>query len=91
MINLKREGFDAIQKMDNDMLWSYFGEYSLLAKAYQTYGGEDEFFHAVTKFLLEVAFVNPGFYCMLKKRAGFIIATYEGEIFDWDLLTAKAL
>ena len=28
---------------------------------------------------------------MLKKRAGFIIATYEGENFDWGLLSAEAL
>ena len=28
---------------------------------------------------------------MPKKRAGFIIATYEGEKFDWGLLLAEAL
>ena len=32
VLNLKREDFDVVQKMDNDMLWSYFGEPS--AKAY---------------------------------------------------------
>ena len=77
--------------MDKDMLRSYFGEYSPSAKAFQTQGGEDEFFHEVAKFLLEVGFVSPRFYCMPKKRAGFIIATYEGEVFDWGLLSAEAL
>ena len=28
---------------------------------------------------------------MPRKRAGFIIATYEGETFDWGLLSAEAL
>ena len=54
-------------------------------------GGHDEFFHEVAKFMLEVAFVTPRFYGMPKKRAGFIIATYEGENFDWGLLSAEAL
>ena len=51
-------------------------------KALQTQGGEDEFFHEVTNFLLEVAFISPCFYCMRQKRSGFIISTYEGEVFD---------
>ena len=38
---------------------SYFGEYSPLAKAFQTQGGEDKCFHEVAKFLLEVGFVSP--------------------------------
>ena len=73
------------------MLRSYFGEYSPSAKAYQTYGGEDEFFHEIAKFLLEIALFSPRFYCMPKKQAGFITTTYEGEIFDWGFLTAEAL
>ena len=91
ILNLKREGFDAVQKMDKETLRSYFGEYSPSAKAFQTMGGQDEFFHEVAKFMLEVAFVTQRFYSMPKKRAGFIIATYEGEQFDWGLLSAKAL
>ena len=77
--------------MDKDVLRSYFEEYSPSAKAFQMQGGADEFFHEVARFLLEVGFVSPRFYCMPKKRAGFIIATYEGEIFDWGLLSANAL
>ena len=77
--------------MDKDVLKSYFGEYSPSAKAFQMQGGEDEFFDEVTKFLLKVGFVSPRFYCMPKKRARFIIATYEGEVFDWGLLSAEAL
>ena len=91
ILNLKREGFDVVQKMDKETLRSYFGEYSPSAKAFQTMGGQDEFFHEVAKFMLEVAFVTPLFYDMPKKRAGFIIATYEGETFDWGLLLAEAL
>ena len=91
VLELKREGFDVVQKMDKDVLRSYFGEYSPSMKAFQMQGGADEFFHEVAKILLEVAFVNPKFYCMPKKRATFIIVTYEGEIFDWGLLSADAL
>ena len=91
VLEFKREGFNVVQKMDKDVLRSYFGEYSPSAKAFQTQGGVDEFFHEVANFLLEVGFVSPRFYCMPKKRAGFIIATYDGEIFDWGLLLADAL
>ena len=48
-------------------------------------------FSMVAKFMLEVGFVTPRFYGMPKKRARFIIATYEGETFDWGLLSAEAL
>ena len=88
---MKREGFDVVQKLTKEVLRSYFGEYSPSTKAYQTQGGRDECFHEVTKFLLEVGFVYPRFYCMPKKRAGFIIATYEDEVLDWGLLSAEAL
>ena len=54
-------------------------------------GRQDEFFHQVAKFMLEVAFVMPRFYGMPNKRAGFIIVTYEGENFDWELLSTEAL
>ena len=87
-LELKWEGFNVVQKMDKDVLRSYFGEYSPSAKAFQTQRAEDEFFHEVAKILLEVGFVSLRFYCMPKKRAGFIITTYEGEAFDWGLLSA---
>ena len=45
------------------------GEYSPSAKAFQTMGGQDEFFHEVAKFMLEVAFVTPRFYGMPRMRA----------------------
>ena len=88
---MRREGFDAVKKVTKEGLRSYFGQYSPSAKAYKTQGGRDEFFHEVAKFLLEVGFVSRRFYCMSKKRAGFIIATYEGKVFDWGLLSAEAL
>ena len=80
-----------MKKVSEEGLRSYFGEYSPSAKAYQTYGGRDESFHEVARFLLEIGFVSPRFYCVPKKRVGFIIAAYEGEGFDWCLLSAEAL
>ena len=82
MLEMSRGGFDVVQKVTKEGLRSYFSEYSPSAKAYQTYGGRDEFFHEVARFLLEIAFVSPRFYCMPKKRVGFIIAAYEGEGFN---------
>ena len=90
-LQMPRGGFDAVKKPSSEALQSYFGEYSPSAKAYQTYGGRDEFFHEVARFLLEVGFVSPRFYCMPKKRAGFIIAAYEKEDFNWPLLSGEAL
>ena len=43
------------------------------------------------KFLLKAACVSPRHYCMLKQRAGFIIATYEGSKVDWGYITGVAL
>ena len=80
-----------MEKLDPEVLWSYFGDYSPSAKAYQTQGGQDEFFHEVVKFLLEVAYVSPRFYFMPKNRAGFIISTYEGGILNWGYLMGEAL
>ena len=90
-LKLKREGFDVVQKMDKDTLRSYFREYSPSAKAFQMFGGQDEFFHEVATFMLEVGFVTAWFYGMPKKRVGFIIATYEGETFDCGLLLVEVL
>ena len=90
-LQLRRGGFDVVQKVSDDNLRSYFGAYSPSAKAYQTYGGRNLFCHEVARFLLEIAFVSPRFYCMPKKRASFIIAAFEGEEFDWALLSAEAL
>ena len=89
-LQMQRGGFDAVKKPTEEALQSYFGEYSPSAKAYQTNGGKDEFFHEVARFLLEIGFVSPRFYCMPKKRAGFIIAAYEEEDFDWPYLSAEA-
>ena len=48
--NLKREGFNAMDPLKPKVLRSYFGEYSPLAKAYKTQGGEEELFQEVVKF-----------------------------------------
>ena len=50
-LQMPRGGFDAVKKPTPEVLQSYFGEYSPSAKAYQTYGGRDEFFHEVARFL----------------------------------------
>ena len=63
---LKMGGYNVMDMLDEDVLQSYFGEYSLSAKSYLTVGGPDVFFHDVAKFLLEVAFVSPRQYCMPK-------------------------
>ena len=42
-------------------------------------------------FMKWPSFISPQYYRMPKKRAGFIIAAYEGEVFDWELLSAEAL
>ena len=81
-LNLKTVGFDSMEKLKPEVLRSYFGEYSPSAKAYKTHGGRDEVFQEVAKFMFEVAFVSPRFYGMPKQREGFIVSTYEGEIFD---------
>ena len=90
-LGMPRGGFDAVKKVSEEGLCFYFSEYSPSAKAYQAYGGGDEFFHQVARFLLEIGFVSPRFYCMPKKRVGFIIAAYEGEGFNWGLLSVEAL
>ena len=78
-----------MQKVLDDSLRSYFGAYSPSAKAY--HGDRNLFFHEVARFLLEIEFVSPRFYCMPKKRTGFIIAAFEGEEFNWALLSVEAL
>ena len=64
VLEMPRGGFDVVKKVTEEGFRSYFGEYSPSAKAYQTQGGRDEFVHDVAKFLLEVGFVSPRFYCM---------------------------
>ena len=65
-LEMPRGGFDAVKNVTEEGLRSYFGEYSPSAKAYQTQGGRDVFFHEVAKLLLEVGFVSPRFYCIPK-------------------------
>ena len=73
-LNLKNEGYNVMDNLDEDVLQSYFGPYSLSAKSHLTNGGPDEIVHDVAKFLLEVAFVSAQGYCIPKQRAGFISA-----------------
>ena len=89
-MKLKREGFDDVGKNGGHPSIIFRRVFSL-GQRFSDTGGQDMFFHEVAKFMLEVGFVTAWFYGMPKKRAGFIIATYEGENFDWGLLSAEAL
>ena len=82
---------DGIDPLKLELLRSYFRGYSASAEAYKTQGGEDELFQEVAKFLLDVAFVSPRFYCMCVCSARFIIVTYEGDTIDWGYLNGEAL
>ena len=46
----------------------YFGEYSILAKAYRMRDALDPLFHEVAKFLLEVGWVHTNAYLMPKQK-----------------------
>ena len=63
-LEMPRGSFNAVKKVTKEGLRFDFGAYSPSAKAYQTQGGRDEFFHEVAKFLLEVGFLSPRYYFM---------------------------
>ena len=73
------------------ILIEYFKDHSIASKAYRTQGGEDPLFQEMAHVLLEYGFVNPRPRAMLKNRAGFIIATFEGVKVDWPIIVEDAL
>ena len=58
-LEMRREGLDVVKKVTKEGMRSYFGEYSPSAKAYQTEGGREEFFHEVAKFFIGSRFCQP--------------------------------
>ena len=90
-LNLKTEGYNEMDNLDEDILYSYFGPHSLSAKSHLTNNRPYVFFHAVAKFVLEVTFLIAWASCMPKQRAGFIIVAYEEETIDRGYLMAEAI
>ena len=76
MFGLKHVGHHDIEVPPAQVLESYFGEYSTLAKACRMQGGPNKLFRELAKFLLEVASVHPTTYAMPKKKVGFITMAY---------------
>ena len=69
----------------------YFGEYSVLAKAYRTRDATDPFFCELAKFLLEVGSVHTNAFRMPKQNAAIFIATFQGHTIDWGVIKGPAL
>ena len=90
-LNLKNEGYNEMDNLEEDVLQSYFGPYLASAKSHLINGAPDVFFQDVAKFLLVVAFSSAQGYCIPKRRAGFIIAAYEEATVDWGCLMAKPI
>ena len=80
---LQAGGMQSVESPSNEILFEYFGEYSLSSKAYRTQGGQDLLFGEVARVLMEYGFVHPRPPAIPKYRAGFVIATYEGLRVDW--------
>ena len=91
LVGFPARGLYSIENPSTEMLIEYFGEYSLASKAYRTQGGEDPLFREVVHVLLKYGFVHPRPPTMPKKKAGFIIATFEGLKEDWSMIVADSL
>ena len=90
-IEFPSEGLQAIENPTTKILDEYFGEYSIVSKAYWMQGGENLLFRETAKVLLEYGFVHLRPLTMPKNRTDFIIATFEGLRVDWPLITANSL
>ena len=73
----------SVESPSNEILFEYFGEYSLSSKAYRTQGAQDHLFGEVARVLMEYGFMTPGPPAIPQYKAGFIIATNEGLRVDW--------
>ena len=83
LTGIKAGGLRSIENPSNQILFEYFGEYSISSKAYRTQGGQNLLFGEVARAMMEYGFVNPRPPAIAKCRAGFVIATYEGLQVDW--------
>ena len=80
LTGLQAGGLQSVECPSNEILFEYFGEYSLSSKAYQTQGGKDLLFREVAWVLLEYGFVHSRPPAIPKYIAGFVIAAYEGGL-----------
>jgi hypothetical protein len=83
LTGIKEGGLQTIELPSSQILFEYFGEYSLSSKAYRTQGGENLLFGEVARALMEYGFVNPRPPAIAKYRAAIVIATFEGLQMDW--------
>ena len=83
LTGIKEGGLQTIELPSSQILFEYFGEYSLSSKAYRTQGGENLLFGEVARALMEYGFVNPRPPAIAKYRAAIVIATFEGLQVDW--------
>ena len=83
LTGLQAGGMQSVECPSNEILFEYFGEYSLSSKAYRTQGGQNLLFGEVARVLMEYGFVHPRPPAIPKYRAGFVIAAYEGLRVDW--------
>ena len=83
LTGLQAGGLRSIENPSNQILFEYFGEYSLSSKAYRTQGGQNLLFGEVARAMMEYGFVHPRPPAIPKYRAGFVIAAYEGLRVDW--------
>ena len=83
LTGLQAGGLRSIECPSNQILFEYFGEYSLSCKAYRTQGGQNLLFGEVARAMMEYGFVHPRPPTILKYTTGFVIAAYEGLRVDW--------
>ena len=83
LTGIKAGGLQTIENPSSQILFEYFGEYSISSKAYRTQGGENLLFGEVARAMMEYGFVNSRPPAIAKYRAAFVIATYEGLQVDW--------
>ena len=88
LTGLQAGGLQSIECPSNQILFEYFGEYSLSSKAYRTQGGQNLLFGEVARARMEYSFVHPRPPAIPKYHAGFVMAPYEGLRVDWlDFIT----
>ena len=83
LTGLQAGGLRSVECPSNQILFEYFGEYSLSSKAYRTQGGQNLLFGEVARAMMEYGFVHPRPPAIPKYRVGFVIAAYEGLRVDW--------
>ena len=91
LTGLQAGGLRSIEHPSNQILFEYFGEYSISSKAYRTQGGQNLLFGEVARAMMEYGFVHPRPPAIPKYRAGFVIAAYEGLRVDWIHFITKGL